>query len=100
VQGGELRRLYWHALLHVSNKHLAVNMVSLCNAGTCLEQEEGIFRFSLLIVELWVTSSLLYCGTMWGANRIAPRSPAAVKLYRQTYFVGFSGIIQALFTGN
>ena len=67
VQRGEWGRLFWGTVLHADAMHLYYNMSSLLFKGVQLEPALGSVGFGLLITELWVLCSVLYCAVQWGS---------------------------------
>lgn len=90
LQRGESSRLFTHAILHAHTIHLATNMGELVADGAPVEAKYGGPSFALLIAELWITSSLLYCGYHQFMGH-GVGSGVYVKP-----FVGFAGTLSAM----
>jgi rhomboid domain-containing protein 1 len=91
LQGGQWNRLFWGTIMHSDTMHLYYNMSSLLFKGMQLEPALGSVGFALLVAELWLSFSLLYCGLIWAAYHVTGGwSSDVVRLYHGN-LIGFSG---------
>jgi hypothetical protein len=69
-------------------------MASLLWKGLQLESTYGSARYALLVLELWLSSSLLMCGIIWGAyTHFSGVIPGMAAQYYSTCTVGFSAVL-------
>jgi hypothetical protein len=83
--------------LHLMRKPIMCMCSSLLFKGAQLEPALGSTRFALLISELWLSGSAMYCGLLWGAHKaLGHRSPRVARFYRNNVLVGFSGMLPGI----
>lgn len=94
---GEFSRLFWGTVTHADDYHLYYNMGSLLVKGAQLEPSYGSFGFAVLLVELMLTSNVLYLvlAAMLPTNILLIRMIAGRNLMN-TCAVGFSGVLFGL----
>lgn len=87
-------RAVTHAFVHSSLLHIAVNMMSLSNVGTLLEEYLGTAQFLYLCAQLLAC----YSSIMVGIAAVSVLKPELAFRALHANLVGISGVLFGLFT--
>jgi membrane associated rhomboid family serine protease len=87
-------RAVTHAFVHSSLLHVAVNMMSLSNVGTLLEEYLGTAQFLYLCAQLLAC----YSSIMVGVAAVSVLKPELAFRALHANLVGISGVLFGLFT--